>query len=98
MAQATYKMEPGLEGGFVAYVQIVSPVLGDKSGKWFVVTPDYQASSPGGKPHEYPSLWKAERAAREVALRLATKVTELENPGQPLTLPPVVTKHRRRKR
>jgi hypothetical protein len=97
MAQATYKMEPGAGGGFVAYVQIVSPILADQSGKWFVVAPENQPDPPGGKPHEYSSLWKAERAARETALRLATKVTELENPGQPTTLPPVITKHRRQR-
>ena len=93
MAQATYKMELGAGGGYVAYVQIVSPLLADKSGKWFVVVPDNDPAPPGAKPHEYSTLWKAEQAARETALRLATKVSKLENAEQTIPPPPVIHKH-----
>ena len=83
MAQATYKMESGEHGGYVAYVQVVSPLLKEKSGQWFVVTPDNNPTTPGAKPHEYPNLWMAEQAARDTALRLAGKVTDMENAGKP---------------
>ena len=97
MAQATYKMGPGKRGGYVAYVQVISPLLKERSGKWFVVTPENQPALPDGKPQEFRTLWIAERAARETTLRLAGKVTEMEDAGKPAPPLPAIPARRRRR-
>ena len=54
---------------------MTSPLLKEKSGQWFVVTPAKGASLSDRKGYEYPTLWAAEKAARETALRLAGKIS-----------------------
>ncbi len=95
VAEAIYKMEQGSRGGYVAYVQVTSPLLKEKSGKWFVVTPENASPLPRGMQYEYANIWMAERAARETALRLAGKVTQMEHAANPPSVVPTPKKQRR---
>ncbi|MEW5976905.1 MAG: hypothetical protein AB1898_13960 [Acidobacteriota bacterium] len=85
MAQVSYKVENGPGGGYLPYVRIVSPLLKEDSGEWFLVLPGHRMGSPAAltrfedlKQCEHSSYVLALETARAAAVRLADQATKRE--------------------